>query len=200
MNVLWIEDDAPFARLMSAMLAQDSVPHVLVHASGLQEALEHLGGQRFDAVFVDLGLEDSKGLATFEAVHRGAHDMPVVVVSGTDDEAVALEAVRRGAADYLVKGGLTYRAVLRVLRHTVERHRLQRDREHLLEELRSALAEIKTLRGIVPICASCKQVRDDSGQWQQVEAYVRARSRAEFSHGLCPACAERLYGPEAASA
>ncbi len=53
--------------------------------------------------------------------------------------------------------------------------------------------EIKTLRGIIPICSSCKNIRDDKGYWQQVEAYVRDRSEAEFSHSICPECFEKLY-------
>jgi len=60
-------------------------------------------------------------------------------------------------------------------------------------ELQSALTEIKTLQGILPICASCKKIRDDSGYWHQVEAYVQNHSEAEFSHSLCPDCARKLY-------
>jgi hypothetical protein len=64
-------------------------------------------------------------------------------------------------------------------------------------ELRDTLAHIKVLRGMLPICASCKKVRDDQGYWQQLESYVADHSDAEFSHGICPECAERLY-PEVA--
>jgi hypothetical protein len=60
-------------------------------------------------------------------------------------------------------------------------------------DLRSAMEEIKTLRGIIPICASCKKIRDDQGIWNQIEAYIRAHSEAEFSHGICPECMEKLY-------
>lgn len=59
----------------------------------------------------------------------------------------------------------------------------------MVGELRTALAEVKTLRGILPICANCKRVRTDEGAWEQIESYVRDRTDAEFSHGLCPACA-----------
>jgi len=194
MNVLLVEDDAPFARLMGAMLVQDAEPHTAVHASSLAEAVGTLGVQAFDALFVDLGLPDSKGLSTFQAIQAHAGKAPVIIVSGNDDETTALDAVREGAADYLVKGGLTYRAIRRVLRHAVERQRLLLERDRLIAQLKAALIEIKTLRGIVPICASCKRIRDDAGQWQAVEVYVRARSHAEFSHGLCPPCAERFLG------
>ncbi len=63
------------------------------------------------------------------------------------------------------------------------------------EELRAALANVKTLQGLLPICSSCKRIRDDEGYWHQVESYVRAHSEADFSHGLCPTCVER-YFPE----
>ena len=60
-------------------------------------------------------------------------------------------------------------------------------------DLEQALAEVQKLEGIIPICAACKRVRDDQGYWHQVEQYIRERSEAEFSHGLCPECTERLY-------
>ncbi len=60
-------------------------------------------------------------------------------------------------------------------------------------ELQQTLDEVKTLRGLIPICASCKKVRDDRGSWQAIEQYIRARSDAEFTHGVCPDCHRRLY-------
>ncbi len=62
-----------------------------------------------------------------------------------------------------------------------------------IEELRQAMDQIKTLRGIVPICANCKNIRDDSGFWSQVEAYVSRHSEAQFSHSICPECMKQLY-------
>jgi len=62
-----------------------------------------------------------------------------------------------------------------------------------IDELNSALDEIKTLKGIVPICSHCKNVRDDQGYWQKVEKFVREHSEAEFSHGICPDCAKKHY-------
>ncbi len=61
------------------------------------------------------------------------------------------------------------------------------------DKLQGAMAEIKQLRGIIPICANCKKIRDEKGDWQQVEVYVRDHSQADFSHGLCPECITRLY-------
>jgi hypothetical protein len=61
-------------------------------------------------------------------------------------------------------------------------------------KLEKALADVKTLSGMLPICASCKKIRDDKGYWNQIESYIRARSEAQFSHGICPECLEQLYG------
>ena len=74
-----------------------------------------------------------------------------------------------------------------------------RERERLIKELQSAISQIKTLRGIVPICSNCKKIRDDKGYWQMVEKYVSDHSDAEFSHGICPECVEKLY-PEYSAA
>jgi PAS domain S-box-containing protein len=82
-----------------------------------------------------------------------------------------------------------------IARDITERKRAGEEREKLIGELTEALDNIKTLRGLIPICASCKKIRDDQGYWQQVEVYVRDRSEAEFSHGLCPDCAKEFLSP-----
>ncbi len=67
------------------------------------------------------------------------------------------------------------------------------EREKLIKDLQDALAEVKNLSGLLPICASCKKIRDDKGYWNQIEAYIQERSEAVFSHGICPECAIKLY-------
>ena len=73
------------------------------------------------------------------------------------------------------------------------RKQTEAEREDLVFELQRALAKIKTLRGLVPICASCKKIRDDKGYWHQLEVYIHNHTDAEFSHSLCPDCVELLY-------
>ena len=68
-----------------------------------------------------------------------------------------------------------------------------KERENIILELQDALAEVITLRGIIPICSSCKKVRDDKGYWNQIESYIRDHSKADFSHSICPECAKKLY-------
>jgi hypothetical protein len=68
-----------------------------------------------------------------------------------------------------------------------------KERENIILELQDALSEIRKLRGIIPICSSCKKVRDDKGYWNQIESYIRDHSEADFSHSICPECAKKLY-------
>ena len=71
--------------------------------------------------------------------------------------------------------------------------RAKEEREGLLRELQEALANVKALSGLLPICAQCKNIRDDKGYWNQIEIYIRERSEAQFTHGICPECARKLY-------
>mgnify|MGYP001564979759 FL=1 len=79
-----------------------------------------------------------------------------------------------------------------IIRDISVRKKIESEREKLLRELQEALANIKTLKGLIPICVSCKKIRDDKGFWQKVESYIESHSEAEFTHGYCPACAERI--------
>src|SRR4030095_8260708 len=79
-----------------------------------------------------------------------------------------------------------------VFRDVSERKQHEAEREKLIAELQQALASVKTLRGLLPLCPWCKQMRDDDGYWQNVEGYIQAHSDAEFTHGICPECFEKI--------
>lgn len=79
------------------------------------------------------------------------------------------------------------------IRDVTEHYHLEQERERLIEELQEALVKVKKLSGLLPMCASCKRIRDFQGYWEQVEAYISAHSEAEFSHSICPECRDRLY-------
>jgi len=79
------------------------------------------------------------------------------------------------------------------LRNITERKRIEEEREKLIHEVQDALANIKTLRGLLPICSYCKKIRDDKGYWNRIESYIEDHSGAEFSHGMCPECLKKFY-------
>ncbi len=77
-----------------------------------------------------------------------------------------------------------------------ERELIQHERERLVINLENAMGKIKTLSGLIPICASCKKIRDDKGYWNILESYIQTHTDAEFSHSVCPDCSDKLYGDE----
>lgn len=95
------------------------------------------------------------------------------------------------------------RANEEIRKEVEQRKKAEEEKDRLLQELREAMASVKTLKGLVPICAWCKKIRDDDGYWQHIEAYLRDHSEAELSHGICPECASMFSmgllqgGPEA---
>jgi len=95
-------------------------------------------------------------------------------------------AILREVAEIRVELNLAQREIER-------RKRVEMENQRLIDELRLALSEVKTLRGFLPICANCKKIRDDEGYWQQIEKYIQERSEAKFSHGICPECVDLLY-------
>jgi len=83
-----------------------------------------------------------------------------------------------------------------IIRDISDRRKLEQEKEDSILKLKDALAKVKTLSGFLPICAQCKKIRDDKGYWNQIEGYIQKHSDAEFSHGMCPECSDKLYGKE----
>jgi signal transduction histidine kinase len=132
----------------------------LAHADRLSVGLAVLGHREFDVMLLDLSLPDSSGLTTFESAHAAAPGVPIVVLSGLDDEEVAVRAVHDGAQDYLVKGQVDGGGILRSLRYAIERQRLEAARQDLerqrdeffssvSHDLRTPVAAIKAAIGVV---------------------------------------------------
>ncbi|MBN2738286.1 MAG: response regulator [Spirochaetales bacterium] len=193
-NILLIEDNKGDARLLEIMLEEvrEQIFHI-VWKDRLSLGLTRLKDGDIHVVLLDLDLPDSQGFDTFDKIHEIAPYVPIIVMTGLNDQKIAVDAVRKGAQDYLLKGQVTGDLVARAINYAIERKRLELEREKLIDQLRDALAKIKTLRGLIPICSFCKKIRDDSGFWKQIEIYVRDHSDAEFSHSICPDCAKKHY-------
>jgi DNA-binding NarL/FixJ family response regulator len=186
-----IEDNPTDVLLVrQACAAVPLVPCVFTHVERLSEGLKCLSEARFDVILLDLGLPDSQGLETLAKVKALASAVPILILTGFDDESLSLQAVRAGAQDYLSKAHIDGYIITRAIRYAIERHQILEERKKLIQE---ALATVKTLKGLLPICAACKKIRDDNGYWNQLEAYIEAHSDAEFTHGLCPECRRRVF-------
>ena len=195
-RVLVVEDNPGDLYLLRDSLSQAGAGRFeLVHADRLSGALDLIAERSFDIALLDLSLPDSRGLDTYRRVRARAPELPIVILSGFDVESLALDAVRGGAQDYLVKGHVDGHVLERSLQYAIERKRAEVEKEGLIGELREALAKIRALSGLLPICASCKRIRNDrkEGSWSELEGYIKEHSEADFSHSICPDCALRLY-------
>lgn len=124
-KVLMIEDNDDFAVLIQDRIGFDDHSRLIFsRADRLDEGLRSLADGDFDVILLDLGLPDSEGLATFERIHQKAPETPIVVLSALGDATMAVDAVRRGAQDYLVKSKADGESILRAVRYAVERQRI----------------------------------------------------------------------------
>src|SRR5580658_407277 len=158
LQVLLVEDNAGDARLLHEMFSKEKTGSFeLTHFLRMGEAVVHLAKGGVDIILLDMGLPDGHGLDTVRRAHAAAPDVPMIVLTGLDDEALAAEAMKEGAQDYLIKGQIENRALPRALRHAIERHRMQKETElirehqmqfkdeflsHVSHELRSPLTAI----------------------------------------------------------
>jgi DNA-binding NtrC family response regulator len=185
-RVLLIEDDPDHAYLFREILRDAKGVSIHIrHSDRLSSALESLSAEHFDIIVSDLGLPDSQGIETFLNIHTQYPDVPIIVLTGLDDEDLALKAVQSGAQDYLVKGQVEGDLLIRSMRYSIERQKM-------LAQLEKNLKEIKTLRGLIPMCAWCRKIRDDKGYWKKVEKYIEEHTDASFTHGICPACMKKV--------
>src|ERR1700683_3877249 len=158
LQVLVVEDNAGDARLLREMFSKEKAGSFeLTHLLRMSEAVIHLAQGGVDVVLLDMGLPDEHGLDSLRRAHAAAPGVPVIVLTGLNDEMLAAEAMKEGAQDYLIKGQIENRALPRALRHAIERHRMQAETDlirtdqmkfqdeflsHVSHELRSPMTAI----------------------------------------------------------
>src|SRR5664279_4709397 len=193
LSIILIEDSAEDAQLVREMLDDRGYDYVLKRTDRLSSGLRLLEEEFFDVVLLDLGLPDSAGFDALTQIRNQAPPLPIIILTGLSDEALAVKAISLGAQDYLVKGNFAADALYRSISHSIERQRLETERERLILEIQKTLNKVKQLSGLLPICASCKQIRDDKGYWTQVEVYMSEHTEIDFTHTVCPECTKKLY-------
>jgi sigma-B regulation protein RsbU (phosphoserine phosphatase) len=196
MRVLIAEDNSTTRSLLSETL-RDWGFDVVATRDGLEAWEELSTNEAPELILLDWTMPEMDGLE----VCRRARGLPAVQKNyiilltardRTDDIVTGLQA---GADDYITKPfePAELHARLQVGMRIVE---LQQALARRVDELEGALARVKQLQGLLPICSYCKKIRDDRNYWQQVESYVSSHSDAQFSHGVCPDCYDRIVKPE----
>lgn len=196
MRVLIAEDDLVSRRMLERFLAKWGY-EVLSAESGT-EAWDIL--QREDAphlIILDWMMPGIGGVELCRTIRKSrqpspAHIILVTAKAGKDD---VIEGLEGGADDYVTKpfSQAELQARIKSGERVVE---LQLRLARRVAELERALANVKQLQGLLPICSYCKKIRDDSNYWKNVEAYISEQTEAEFSHGICPDCFEEYIRPE----
>jgi DNA-binding NarL/FixJ family response regulator len=125
LKILLVEDNSGDVFLFREYIRASEVAIALEVVSHLQNAFVKLNDHAFDAILLDLSLPDSQGIETFDQLHKTMPDIPLIILTGNDDENLAIEAVKKGAQDYLVKNQTSGGILLRAIRHAIERHHLQ---------------------------------------------------------------------------
>ena len=157
---------------------------------------------RYSLILLDLQMPGLDGFQVMEGLKEIETDgyLPVLVITAHPDH--KLRALQAGAKDFISKPFDLAEVLMRVhnmlevrlLHLETKKHNGQLEAAN--RELTQALSEVKVLRGILPICAYCKKIRDDKDYWQSVEKYISSRTDAQFSHGFCPECFEKHVKPQ----
>lgn len=191
LDILLVEDDDIDQMAFDRFVKQHSLPYTVTTATTVAEAEQALATHHFDAILSDFQLPDGNALE----VLRLSGKTPTIVVTGAGNEKIAVDAMKAGARDYLIKDHeRNYLHVMPItVQNAIQRYRMEMERERLLIELQQALSDIKTLHGLLPICAMCKKIRDDKGYWNHLEKYIQEHTEAQFTHGYCPDCARKLF-------
>lgn len=191
-SILVVDDNPDNLRLFAKLLTEHRYKTRL--APNGDRAMATISKEAPDLVLLDIMMPGMDGYEVCRQLKadKQTADIPVIFLSSLNDTIDKVKALSLGGVDYVSKPFQEEEVLARVKTH-LTLSLLRRELEKKNAELQEAFEEIKTLRGIIPICASCKKIRDDEGYWQHLEIYIRDHSEAQFSHGLCQDCANKLY-------
>jgi phosphoserine phosphatase RsbU/P len=196
MRVLIADDDDVSRLELEALLTRHG--HEVVAASDGAEAWELLRGEdppRLAVLDWLMGEMDGVEVCRRARGRPGLRDVYLILLTSRGDKEHVLAGLQAGANDYVTKPFDRDELLARV-RVGAKMIGLQAELAARVRELEGALASVRQLQGLLPICCYCKCIRDDKNYWHQVEAYVGSRSEAAFSHGICPGCWERVVKPQ----
>ncbi len=208
MAILIVDDSQHVHAQLEVLLKGDGLID-LYFSESASKAIELIrpadeGGKSLDVDLILMDIEMEEGMNGIEATRLIKskmlfQDIPILMVTGNTNSGSLQKAFDAGAVDYITKPIrkvellARVRSFLQLKQATDDRKAREAEKETLIADLQEALARVRLLSGLLPICASCKKIRDDQGYWNQIESYVRDHSEAKFSHGICPECANKLY-------
>lgn len=196
-GVLIAEDDYLVSKMIRGKLEETGYIIVGEAADG-REAVDLTRAEQPDVVLMDIEMPYLNGIEAAAEIQQHC-PTPVVILTAYDTPELIIKASEAGIGAYLRKPPhakelqIAITVAMARFGDLMELDRLNEALQLRNKELQAALDQIKTLKGLLPICAQCKKIRDDEGYWHGVEVYIREHSDADFSHGICPSCLQILY-------
>ncbi len=190
-RILVVEDESVIAMDIERNL-QDLGYEVTARVGTGEQAISRVEGGNIDLVLMDIMLgTEMDGIEAAEQI-RSRFKVPVVFLTAFANDEILARAKITGPHGYILKpfDQTDLKIAVEIALHMAG---VEAEREQLIAELQEALSKVKALSGLLPICASCKKIRNDKGYWQAVEGYISEHSEAEFTHGICPDCVKKLY-------
>ncbi len=204
-NVLVAEDDFLVCEMVRGYLDDIGYRVVGEASTGAQvvEMMARLAGtpSQPDVILMDIEMPDMNGIEAARQILK-SYPTPIVALTAYETRELIQEISNAGMGAYLVKPSNTHeieRAItisMARFEDMIALDRLCVELQTRNRELKDALGQIKTLRKFLPMCAHCKKIRDDQGQWHEVDVYIAQHTDSQFTHGLCPRCQRELYPPE----
>lgn len=189
-RIILAENNSTFAEELSSRLIALGYTLAGVAETG-PEAVQKTDELRPDLVLVDMQLRGVfDGIEAADQIRAG-FQIPVIYLTDVSDEYSMQRAKVTDPFGYLFKP-FEDKELEITIEMALYKFSMQQEREGLIRELQEALAEVRRLSGLLPICLSCKKIRDDRGYWSRVEEYIQKYSRAKFTHGYCPDCARKF--------
>jgi CheY-like chemotaxis protein len=189
-TILVADDTSTNLELMDSILGSD---HEILVATHGQEAIELARAELPDLILMDVmmpGMDGYEACRQLKADACTSH-IPVLFLTALADMDALVKGFEAGGVDFVTKPFRPEELQARVRTHIALKQ--ARDRETALrKELEASLAEIKQLSGLLPICATCKKIRDEQGGWNPLEVYISEHSEADFTHGICPDCSKAM--------
>jgi len=190
-RILVVEDEAIVAADIQDRLRALGYDVVGTADNGI-DAIEKTAALQPDLVLMDIMLKgDMQGTEAASQIRSQLH-LPVIYLTASSNDDVFLQARATEPFGFILKPfeEVSLKANIEI---ALYKHRMEREREDLIRKLQAALAEIKTLSGLLPICCKCKKIRDDQGCWNRIEIYLEKHADVKFTHSYCHECAVEIY-------
>lgn len=192
MKILVVDDNAANIDVMVTFLEGEG--YDLSIATSGEMALKAARHIQPDLILLDVMMPGMDGFQTCRLLKAQAdtEQIPIIFVTAKKETDDIVKGFRCGGVDYISKPFRQEEVLSRVNAH-LQLRRMTLTQKLLIDELAAALENVNLLSGLLPICSSCKKIRDGNGHWHQIEKYIRDHSEADFSHSICENCRKKLY-------